>query len=132
MASFSWQKRQPASWSSSVEMDADRLRAAYPELQYTPDSLVCRTRGLHYRFFDVMVDPVTRRYLSEDYGFCRLWSALGESICDRANSRLGPPGQQDLPRRLRDLAADLPAARGRRANGTETPPAWAEHAPSSR
>jgi hypothetical protein len=32
---------------------------------------------VHYRFFDVMVDPESRRYLSEDYGFCRLWEKIG-------------------------------------------------------
>lgn len=39
-----------------------------------------------YRFFDAMVDPVTRRYLSEDYGFCRLWSGMGEHIYVDVNS----------------------------------------------
>lgn len=49
-------------------------------------------QGLHYRFFDVMVDPQTRRYLSEDYGFCRLWSGLGESIHVDAQSHLSHQG----------------------------------------
>ncbi|PLC02438.1 hypothetical protein CY658_28210 [Variovorax sp. RO1] len=70
----------------------ERLMAAYPDLQYVPDSIGEADRGLHYRFFDVMVDPVTRRYLSEDYGFCRLWSALGESIYIDANSNLTHQG----------------------------------------
>ena len=94
----------------------DRLMASYPELQYVPDSLGVPDQGLHYRFFDVMVDPVTRRYLSEDYGFCRLWSGLGESIYIDANSNL-TSGCQDLSRRLRHLAPDLPAARHRRTCG---------------
>lgn len=72
----------------------DRLIASYPELQYVPDSLGVPDRGLHYRFFDVMVDPVTRRYLSEDYGFCRLWSGLGESIYLDANSNLSHQGSK--------------------------------------
>ena len=70
----------------------ERLMAAYPELQYVPDSIGEADRGLHYRFFDVMVDPITRRYLSEDYGFCRLWSGLGESIYIDANSNLTHQG----------------------------------------
>jgi hypothetical protein len=70
----------------------ERLIASYPELNYVPDSIGEIDRGLHYRFFDVMVDPETRRYLSEDYGFCRLWSGLGESIYIDANSNLSHQG----------------------------------------
>ena len=70
----------------------ERLMKAYPELQYVPDSYGVEDAGLHYRLFDVMVDPITRRYLSEDYGFCRLWSGLGESIYIDANSNLSHQG----------------------------------------
>jgi hypothetical protein len=70
----------------------ERLMASYPDLNYVPDSIGEADQGLHYRFFDVMVDPETRRYLSEDYGFCRLWSGLGESIYIDANSNLTHQG----------------------------------------
>jgi hypothetical protein len=70
----------------------ERLMASYPDLNYVPDSIGEPDLGLHYRFFDVMVDPQTRRYLSEDYGFCRLWSGLGESIYIDANSNLTHQG----------------------------------------
>lgn len=70
----------------------ERLIESYPEMRYVPDSLGVADEGRHYRFFDVMVDPVTRRYLSEDYGFCRLWSGLGESIYIDANSNLTHQG----------------------------------------
>ena len=72
----------------------ERLIASYPELNYVPDSAGIADQGLHYRFFDVMVDPVSRRYLSEDYGFCRLWSGLGESIYIDANSNLSHQGSK--------------------------------------
>jgi len=39
-----------------------------------------------------MVDPQTRRYLSEDDGFCRMRSGLGESIYIDANSNLTHQG----------------------------------------
>ncbi|MGF6724052.1 hypothetical protein P3T43_003419 [Paraburkholderia sp. GAS41] len=53
----------------------------FPELH-------CRTRmqghddesvaaSLHYSFFDTMIDPQTRVYLSEDYAFCRLIERIG-------------------------------------------------------
>lgn len=70
----------------------ERLMAAYPELQYTPDSIGVADAGLHYRFFDVMVDPESRRYLSEDYGFCKLWRDIGGKIYADANSNLSHQG----------------------------------------
>jgi hypothetical protein len=72
----------------------DRLIAAYPELQYVPDwpEGSYPEGGVHYRFFDVTVDPQSRRYLSEDYGFCRLWEKLGEEIYVDANSNLSHMG----------------------------------------
>ncbi len=70
----------------------DRLIAAYPELRYTPDMADARTEDLHYRFFDVMVDPESGRYLSEDYGFCRLWERIGGEIFVDANSNLSHQG----------------------------------------
>ncbi|MDR2851677.1 MAG: hypothetical protein LBV61_01235 [Burkholderiaceae bacterium] len=70
----------------------ERLMTAYPELQYVPDGLSDVDQGLHYRFFDAVVDPQSRRYLSEDYGFCRLWHALGESVYVDANSNLSHEG----------------------------------------
>ena len=33
-----------------------------------------------YAFFDTMIDPVSNRYLSEDYAFCRLWQKIGGKI----------------------------------------------------
>ena len=70
----------------------ERLMQHYPELQYVPDAVGLQDQGLHYRFFDVMVDPKTRRYLSEDYGFCRLWSGIGEHIYVDCHSNLTHQG----------------------------------------
>jgi hypothetical protein len=72
----------------------DRLIAAYPELQYVPDwpDGSYPKGGVHYRFFDVMVDPESRRYLSEDYGFCRIWEKIGGEIYVDANSNLSHNG----------------------------------------
>ena len=70
----------------------ERMMQAYPELRYTPDMMDSNTQHLNYRFFDVMVDPETGRYLSEDYGFCRLWEKLGGEIYVDANSNLSHQG----------------------------------------
>ncbi len=72
----------------------ERMMQAYPGLRYVPDGIDEEDAGLHYRFFDVMVDPESRRYLSEDYGFCRLWEALGGVIHVDANSSLSHQGSK--------------------------------------
>jgi glycosyltransferase involved in cell wall biosynthesis len=73
----------------------DVLIKAYPELQYVhdwPEGSV--PKGFHYRFFDVMVDPESNRYLSEDYGFCRLWEKIGGEMYVDANSNLSHSGER--------------------------------------
>jgi hypothetical protein len=89
----------------------DRLIARYPQLRYVPDwpEGSYPKGGVHYRFFDVMVDPETQRYLSEDYGFCRLWEATGGTIHVDANSNLTHLGERvyrgDFGATLRAAAA---------------------------
>lgn len=64
-----------------------------PELQYVPDGPPDRpNRELHYRFFDVMMEPETNRYLSEDYAFCRRWRDLGGKIFIDTQSKLSHQG----------------------------------------
>ena len=72
----------------------ERMIKAYPELQYTPDDLGKEDLGLHYRFFDCFVDPISKRYLSEDYGFCRLWTGLGGKVYIDAYSNLTHQGSK--------------------------------------
>lgn len=74
----------------------DKLIASHPELRYTPDwpEGTYPKGGVHYRFFDVMVDEESGRYLSEDYGFCRLWESLGGAIYVDANSNLTHFGER--------------------------------------
>lgn len=42
--------------------------------------------------FDCMIDPVTRRYLSEDYAFCRRWQQMGGTIYADVTTVLGHVG----------------------------------------
>ena len=95
----------------------ERLMQHYPELKYVPDSLGVENKGLHYRFFDVMVDPETGRYLSEDYGFCRLWEGIGEKIYIDAKSNLTHQGtkiyQGDFAKSLQhNFSLAIPAKQG--------------------
>ena len=49
-----------------------KLIKAYPELKYNNDVQLNQDLSDHfYALFDTMIDPVDRRYLSEDYAFCR-------------------------------------------------------------
>jgi len=61
----------------------DRFRKAYPELQYKTDQLINSEKYKSkntWAFFDTMIDPEDKRYLSEDYAFCRLWQKIGGKI----------------------------------------------------
>ena len=42
--------------------------------------------------FDCMIDPDNKRYLSEDYAFCRRWQQMGGKIFADCNTRLGHVG----------------------------------------
>jgi len=59
----------------------DKMIKAYPELKYnndlnTPPDL----NDYFYAFFDTMIDPKDKRYLSEDYTFSRRWQDIGGDI----------------------------------------------------
>lgn len=54
-----------------------RLAMAHPELLYVSDMLDTRGAPM-WALFDARI--VDRRYLSEDYYFCKLWRDLGEHV----------------------------------------------------
>jgi hypothetical protein len=61
----------------------EKYRDAYPELSYRPDHV--RTDNFDgtreiTAFFDCVIDPETRRYLSEDYFFCKMARKAGISV----------------------------------------------------
>lgn len=69
----------------------DRMIGKYPEAQYTNDVEGYsgqRMSNNYWTFFDTMVEPATKRYLSEDYAFCRKWTACGGEIWVDLRSRL--------------------------------------------
>ncbi|SAL80020.1 hypothetical protein AWB71_06025 [Caballeronia peredens] len=71
----------------------EAMIARLPELKYVPDGPPdTPIRDLCYRFFDVMVEPSTNRYLSEDYGFCRRWRDLGGRVFVDTRSKLSHQG----------------------------------------
>jgi hypothetical protein len=71
-----------------------RLMQHYPELNYVPDGPPGNPEQPYYwLFFDCMIDPDSRRYLSEDYAFCRRWRDIGGKVHADMHSNLGHLGQ---------------------------------------
>lgn len=59
----------------------DKMIEAYPELKYNNDLNTPKELDPHfYAFFDTMIDPKDKRYLSEDYTFSRRWQDIGGEI----------------------------------------------------
>jgi len=59
----------------------DKMIVAYPELKYNNDlNTPPELNDYFYAFFDTMIDPKDRRYLSEDYTFSRRWQDIGGDI----------------------------------------------------
>jgi hypothetical protein len=84
-----------------------KMMLRYPELNYTPDGPPNHPEAhLHWLFFDCMVDPESRRYLSEDYAFCRRWRDMGGKVWCDMNSKLEHLGQHMY---RGDLAGSLTA-----------------------
>jgi hypothetical protein len=54
----------------------------HPELKYNNDVQMggIDLKDNFYALFDTMIDPVDKRYLSEDYTFCRRWQAMDGDI----------------------------------------------------
>lgn len=59
-----------------------KLIEAYPEIKYNNDVQMGNTNlgDNFYALFDTMIDPKDRRYLSEDYTFCRRWQDISGDI----------------------------------------------------
>jgi len=59
-----------------------KLIKSYPEIKYNNDVNISNAslKDHFYALFDTMIDPIDRRYLSEDYTFCRRWQDIGGDI----------------------------------------------------
>ena len=53
-----------------------------------------------------MIDPVSKRYLSEDYAFCRRWQLMGGKIHAHINTTLGHVGNLTFYGKLSERLKD--------------------------
>ncbi|HWK94625.1 MAG TPA: hypothetical protein VNR39_04290 [Pseudolabrys sp.] len=76
----------------------ERLIAAHPERMYTSDHVYSPGQGSrqYHALFECMIDPDTREYLSEDFGFCRMWRELGGKIWLDVEGSLVHTGPHDF------------------------------------
>ena len=76
----------------------ERLIAAHPEYAYTSDHVYTpsKTERKYYALFECRIDAETGEYLSEDFGFCRLWRALGGKIWLDIEGQLVHTGAHDF------------------------------------
>ena len=69
----------------------EKLEEKFPELNCKNDHQN-RDFDEYCAVFDCMIDPDSRRYLSEDYAFCRRWQQCGGRIFADINTTLGHVG----------------------------------------
>lgn len=69
----------------------EKMEKQYPELHCKNDHQN-RDFDEYHAAFDCMIDPDNRRYLSEDYAFCRRWQQMGGKIYADTCTTLGHVG----------------------------------------
>ncbi len=76
----------------------------HPEMKYVNDINVDQKfEPFMYALFDTMIDPESRRYLSEDYTFCRLWQNMGGTIYLDPRTALSHVGHYTFRGNIRKL-----------------------------
>lgn len=79
----------------------ERMEKEYPDLMCKNDHQN-RDFDDYCAVFDCMIDPVSKRYLSEDYAFCRRWQQMGGKIWADINTSLGHVGNLPFSTCLED------------------------------
>ena len=81
-----------------------QLMDAHPEMKYVNDINVdAKFEPFMYALFDTMIDPDSRRYLSEDYMFCRLWQQAGGEVYLDPRTALNHVGHYTFRGNIRKL-----------------------------
>ncbi len=67
----------------------EQMVTAYPEARYKNVHAFSNAKGdEYYALFECLIDPETKTYISEDFGFCQKWRNLGGKIWLDTESRL--------------------------------------------
>jgi hypothetical protein len=83
-----------------------QLMDAHPDLKYKNDlNLDAKFEPFMYALFDTMIDPDSRRYLSEDYTFCRRWQNAGGEVWLDPRTALNHVGHYTFRGNIRKLFA---------------------------
>ena len=83
---------------------------AHPETKYVNDINVdMKFEPFMYALFDGIIDPDSRRYLSEDYTFCRRWQNMGGEIYLDPRTSLNHVGHYTFRGNIRKLLTGDPA-----------------------
>ena len=69
----------------------EKMEKHYPELHCKNDH-ANKDFDFYPALFDCMICPTSKRYLSEDYAFCRRWQQMGGKIFADCNTTLGHVG----------------------------------------
>ena len=82
----------------------EKMTKHHPELHYRNDSSVDpKFNPYCYALWDTMIDSRDRRYLSEDYTFCRRWQDMGGEIWVDPNTKLNHVGSYTFEGNLNNL-----------------------------
>lgn len=86
-----------------------RLSATFPNIKYTNEIDGYAAFGDNfYDFFPAAVNPLTKKYESEDYGFCRLWRSVGGKIHFDPSINLTHIGTQAYTGSIREQLKHFP------------------------
>ena len=79
----------------------------YPETKYVNDINVDQKfEPFMYALFDCIIDPESRRYLSEDYTFCRRWQQMGGDVYLDPRTALNHVGHYTFRGNIRKLFSE--------------------------
>lgn len=81
----------PTGFMAITRKAFEKMHEQFPELNCKNDHQN-RDFDEYCAVFDCMIDPESKRYLSEDYAFCRRWQQIGGKIYADINTTLGHVG----------------------------------------